>query len=163
MVNAYGLFIFFDGPNIGSGTDRSAFRDSSIEAKYQVDMNAAGLDPDEYAYLGDKIYENHPPSWLALLKNPPVAPNPAEHFESIESTCRTSAEWGNSKLTENWKALTFEYKNKIQMSAVGRDVIVAALLTNCLVLLHGSQTREFFADPLNACSLQMPSLQAYFV
>jgi hypothetical protein len=160
MVNAFGLFTMFDGPYLGRGTDRTVFRDSDINNRFQQCLRNAGMNVREYKNLGDKIYVDRQPCFLALIRSP--LPGAEELFESIESVCRTSAEWSNGKLCENWKSITFQNHLPLQLSAVGRDVVVAALLTNCLTLVQGGQTLAFFRDPDNPGALEMPSLQAYF-
>jgi hypothetical protein len=155
-VSAFGLICFFDGPHLGKDTDRSAFRDSDITNKFVDALEAAGLNSEEYAMLGDKIFVNRPPNFLSL-------PLQWQEFDNIDSVCRTSVEWSNCKITQNWKGITYSMQMKVQLSPVAQDIVIAALLTNCHTLLRGCQTHLYFQDAdNNPLLLEMPTLSSYF-
>ena len=135
-MNAFGLITFFDGPHLGRGTDRTAFRDSNILVRFRTAVQNEGLDNDQYSNFGDRIFVNRPPSFLALpivrLHGPPGV------FEGIESICRTSVEWAIGKVVENWKSLTFERQSVVGLTPIAPKTIVAVILTNTLTILNGS-------------------------
>lgn len=162
MVDAFGLILFFDGPHLGKGTDRNAFRDSNIYTIFEEAYERFGIDADgdTFAFLGDKIFVNRPPLFLSL----PFAFGEYDRIEydRIDSKCRTASEWVNGKIAENWKAITYPNKMQLQLSTVRVDIIVAALLTNCLTILHGGQVSNYFQDENNPYNLQIPTLESYF-
>lgn len=158
--SAYGLFTHSSGPHLGRGTDRTAFRESNIYHYYHECLQNEGMNPAEFAMLGDKIFVNRPPAFISLLRAP--LPGDEEDFQQVDSVCRTAIEWGNGKVTENWKYLTYPYKLKVNLSAVGQDMVVGLILTNALSLCHGNQTANFFQDPQNPLNLEMPTLEEYF-
>jgi len=53
---------------------------------------------------------------------------------------------------------------RIGLTEVARDIIVAALLTNCLTLLQGSQSHTFFSggEDGEPYVLEMPTIEKYF-
>ncbi len=114
---------------------------------------------NEYPMLGDKIFVPRPPCFLALLMNPTAA---EQVFQTFDSLIRTTTEWANGKLTMNWGYITYERQLKVGLRAVGRDIIVAALLTNALVLSNGDQTPNYFTHADQPFMLDMPSLEDYF-
>lgn len=161
VVSAYGLIMFSSGPHAGHGTDRSAFRDSNILNAYENCLREANLDPADFQLLGDKIFVNRPPAFLAMAVNP--EPGEEEMFQDIDSICRTSVEWVNGKVTENWKYLTYPYKLKLNLHDIGKDMVVGSILTNALTFFQGGQTSNYFQDsehdPFN---LEMPAAEEYF-
>jgi hypothetical protein len=128
VSSAFGLICFFDGPHLGRGTDRSAFRDSDIGLLFPEALESAGLNPAEYSMLGDKIFVNRPPNFLSL-------PLQWDDFDHIDSNCRTQIEWVNGKIAQNWKGITYHMRMKVQFSPVAQDITIAALLTNCHTFL----------------------------
>lgn len=160
-TDAFGLITFFDGPHLGKGTDRTTFRDSEILHHFRAALVTADIDPDTYGLLGDKIFVDHVPNIYALPSHAANYADPAS-FDRIDSKCRTSSEWVFCKITQNWKYIGYDDQLRIQLNDVGVDIIVAALLTNCLTLLQGNQTRHFFSSTEDPFLLDMPSLESYF-
>jgi hypothetical protein len=159
-TNAFGLVTFLDGPHLGRGTDRTAFRDSNIRARYEAGLEAAGANPADLCAIGDKIFVDRVPCFLALRMNP-TAQELA--YERIESKLRTSVENVHSKVVENWKGLRMKSNMKIGLGHVSVDVHVAFILTNALTLLQGSQVHTYFADSVNdPGGLEMPTAESYF-
>ena len=104
-VSSHGLIVFFDGPHLGRGTDRTAFRNSEMKTRFEAGLIANNMNLDDFGQLGDKIFVNRPPCFRALLLN---TPNEAVRvLDRIDSKCRTSVEWANGKATENWKSITY--------------------------------------------------------
>ena len=161
-MNPFGLITYFDGPHLGRGTDKTAFRDSNILIKFRLAVQEQGLDPDHYSNFGDRIFVNRPPSFLSL---PLVRPHgPPRAFEGIESVCRTSVEWAIGKVVENWKSLTFERQSIVGLTPIARNTIVAVILTNALTILNGSQVHSFFSlHDENPYGLEIVSLEDYFL
>lgn len=160
-VTAYGLILYSSGPHMGRGTDRTAFRDSGFRAYYENTLRQAQLDPADFQLLGDKIFVNIPPAFLAMAANP--AQGDPAYFQDIDSVCRTAVEWVNGKVTENFKYLTYPYKLKLKVHAVGKDMVVGSILTNALTLFQGGQTANFFQDAENnPLNLEMPTPENYF-
>jgi hypothetical protein len=159
--NAFGLITYMNGPHMGRNQDLGAFRDSNMLRAFEDSCLRMNIPLGDYQKLGDKIFVQRPPSFLALVRHP--AAGAEAEFECIESKCRTSVEWSNGKLKENWKFLQFKNRLSIQMSAVGQYCMVAGILTNALTLCNGSQTLSYFnnseQDPF---SLEMPTLEYYF-
>jgi hypothetical protein len=111
--------------------------------------------------MGDKIFLQRPPCFQALLRDP--APGAEEDFEKIESKCRTSVEWVNGKITENWKYITYPHQLKVQLAAVGQHIVVAAILTNALTLCNAGQVSSYFNDSgTNPFLLEMPTVEDWF-
>lgn len=159
-VTAYGLISFFDGPHLGRGSDLSAFRDSNIKQRYEDSLRHHNMLPRDYQQLEDKIVHHKPPSFLALLI---AYEEDVRDFEKLDSRLRTNVEWVNNKITENWKSITYSKRMKILVGSIAIDVIVAAVLTNALTILHSNQSHVYFSDAENnPFSLEMPSLEEYF-
>jgi hypothetical protein len=83
-------------------------------------------------------------------------------FEHIDSKGRTSVEWINGKITQDWKYITFQYQQRVFLGNVAQSITVAALLTNALTIEQGNQTALFFQDPENPLLLEFPTLEQYF-
>lgn len=160
VCNAFGIITFLDGPHLGAGTDRTAFRDSGIRQKFEAAMGAAQVDGAELAAVGDKIFVDRLPSFMALRTHP----NGQEAaYEAVESQLRTSIENVHSRVVENWKGLRMKSNMKVGLGHVAIDVKVAFILTNALTLLQGSQVHVYFSDNTNfPASLNMPSIESYF-
>lgn len=127
---------------------------------YEGCLHEYDLDPADYTILGDKLFVNRPPSFQALLRNP--QPGDEADHQLVDSVCRTSVEWTNGKVTENWKYITYKNKLRLNVHAIGRDMTVAAILTNAHTLCHGCNTHNFFQDENNPFAIEMPSLESYF-
>ena len=154
--NAYGLITFFHGPHLGHGNDLIAFRDSNIYNLFRNSLVNAGLNMNTFALLGDKIFIDRYPNFLSL---------PRGEWDALtrtDSRCRTSAEWSNDKITENWKRITYQNQLKIFLAPVAQEITVAAILTNCLTIEQGGQTALYFQNPNEPFGLEMPTLEEYF-
>ncbi len=66
VCNRFGLIVFFDGPHLGRGSDLNAFRDSDIVHRFQNSLVQANLDPHQFQLLGDRIFYDRLPCFLAL-------------------------------------------------------------------------------------------------
>jgi hypothetical protein len=155
----YGLISFFDGPHIGRFNDLDAFRVSQIKQKYEETLRDFNMPLEEFQLIGDRIFHTRLPTMLALLQQPPQA---VVELEKTEVKIRSSAEWMNGKVCENWKSLQFANHLRVEVAPVAIEIIVAAFLTNCLSLLQGGQTHSFFSDPSNCpFLLDLPSLESY--
>jgi hypothetical protein len=160
-VNAFGLYTFMRGPYTGHNNDLGAFRDSGMRKMFESSCRRCNIPVGKYKKLGDKIFTQRPPCFLALKRKPQAGAEAA--FEKAESKCRTLVEWPNGKLKENWKMLTFKHRLSVQLSAVGQYVMVGAILTNALTLLNGSVNSSTYADSdQNPFGLEMPELDDYF-
>ena len=158
VVNAFGLIVYFDGPHLGRGTDRTAFCDSQLRSRFRASLrDHLPQQAHQLSLLGDAIFVNFPPHILSL---------PAHfhyEFDQIDSNVRTCVEWCIGKLTQNWKFVDYQNAMKIMLFPVARDVVVAAILTNCLSLLQGNQTHLYFQDSVNnPYLLDMPTIEDYF-
>ena len=78
------------------------------------------------------------------------------NFNKAMSSARVSVEWLFGDIVEYFKFVDFKKNLKIGLSAVGKMVIVWALLRNALTCLHGNAT----ADVLE---LDPPTLEEYCV
>jgi hypothetical protein len=118
------------------------------------------VDPASLAAIGDKIFVDRLPCFLALRSRPTAA---EVAYERIESKLRTAVENVHSKVVENWKGLRMKSNMKIGLGHVSIDVHVAFILTNALTLLQGSQVHAYFSDAANdPGGLTMPTLESYF-
>lgn len=151
--------MFFDGPHIGRHQDLNAFADCEIKYRYETILGNHGLNPAEHQILGDALFPNRPPSILSLTPSPP---QDIFEVEALDRLTRGCAEWCNSKITENWKGITLPGRMKLELFPVAQEIVVAALLTNCLTILHGHQAQTFFASTDYPFLLQMPTLEEYF-
>lgn len=137
--NHFGLIVFFQGPHLGRGNDLTAFRDSEIVHQFETSLIQAQLPLVEFNLLGDRIFYNRPPCFVALPRGV------FDEETATDSKCRTAIEWCFRMITENWKRITYPNIMRIFQGVVAQEITVAALLSNCLTLLHGSQTTAFFS------------------
>jgi len=137
--------VSFLGPFMGKDPDTSAFRDSNILNLWREALTQAGLDPDMFDFIADKIYAQRS-NCKALLSEPMT---PQERIDNaIDQMVRVPVEWGLGKMATNWKSIIYADGQKIQVRDVKRDVIIAALLTNALTILNCGQNIQFFTPAL---------------
>lgn len=149
------------GPFTGHNQDLGAFRDSDMRQMFESCCLRLNIPLGDFMKLGDKIFHQRPPCFLALKRKPQLGADAG--FEKIEEKVRTLVEWPNGKLKENWKMLTFKHRQSVQLTAVGQYVMVAAILTNALTLLNGSVNSSTYSDSdANPFGLEMPTLENYF-
>lgn len=79
-----------------------------------------------------------------------------EHYNTCMSSVRTSVEWLFGEVLNEFKFLDFKKNLKIQLSSIGKQYIVSAVLTNALTCLYGNQVSNHF-------ELNPPSIQEYFL
>ena len=132
---------------------------SRIKQKFEQTLTDHNMAHEDFQLLGDKVFFNRFPTMLALLQQPPEEDL---ELEKTESKLRTSSEWMNGKICENWKSIKFVNHLRVGIAPVAIEIIVAAFLTNCLSLLQGGQTHSYFSDPTNApFLLNLPTLESY--
>lgn len=113
--------MFFDGPHLGRGTDRSAFQDSNIRTKFENALLDAQKELASYSLLGDKIFRPAPPCFKSLATDPATVEQQRERVVDVKG--RGSVEWTFGLITENWKFITYAHHLKIELSAVSRDIL----------------------------------------
>ena len=91
------------GPFTGPNNHLGAFRDSAMREMFESSCRRCNIPRGHYQKLGDKIFPQRPPCFLALKRRP-------QPGEKIESKVRTLVEWPNGKLKENWKMLSFKQR-----------------------------------------------------
>lgn len=76
-------------------------------------------------------------------------------FNQSMSAVRISVEWIFGDIINYFKFLDFKKNLKLQLSAVGKYYLVAAILRNALTCLYPNETSKFFdVDP--------PTIDEYF-
>lgn len=90
----------------------------------------------------------------APFRNAVLTPQ-MQDFNKSMSAVRDSVEWIFGDIINYFKFLDFKKNLKLQLSAVGKFYIVAAILRNALTCMYPNETSQYFG-------LEPPSLQEYF-
>ena len=75
-------------------------------------------------------------------------------FNKGMSKVRVSVEWGFGMISTYWAFCDFPKNQKIYLQHVGKQYVVAAILTNLLTCFYGSKTSTFF-------NMQPPTPEEY--
>lgn len=76
-------------------------------------------------------------------------------FNKSMSAVRTSVEWIFGDIVNYFKFLDFKKNQKLQLSAIGKYYLVAAILRNALTCLYPNETSKFFG-------VEPPTIDEYF-
>lgn len=90
----------------------------------------------------------------APFKNAVLTPQ-MQDFNKSMSAVRNSVEWLFGDIVNYFKFLDFKKNLKLQLNAVGKFYIVAAILRNALTCMYSNETSQYF-------ELEPPTLQEYF-
>lgn len=132
---------------------------SEILERVEEALEAAGMNPDEYDILGDKIYPNR--RCLKAMYTDPMTPQAAID-NTQDGDGRASGEHFNASVATLWNAITFARHQRVQVSQVAKAYIVAVLLTNAYSLFEGNQTLAQMTDVDFPNELIMPTPESYF-
>lgn len=78
----------------------------------------------------------------------PVFTEDMQAFNEARSSVRESVEWLFGDVLNSFKFLDFKNNLKLELSAIGKKCIVAALFKNILTCLYSNSTSTFFQlDP----------------
>lgn len=90
----------------------------------------------------------------AQFRNARLTPQ-MNNFNAAMSSVQQSVEWLFGDIVNYFKFLDFKKNLKLQLNAVGKFYIVAAILRNALTCMYYNETSRFFG-------LEPPTLQQYF-
>ena len=144
-----GLIVNLYGPIAGSRHDSYLLSQSgllNLLERYSYAPNGQPL-----CVYGDPAY----PFSEKLQTGFKNASTPAEDlYNQRMSSVRVSVEWVFGDVIERFKFTDFSKMQKIGLSAVTKQYVVSALLSNARTCIHGSVTSEYF-------SCKPPSLESY--
>lgn len=147
LVILYFYFYFSEGRKHDSGM----LADSGL--LQQLSQYAFSSTGDPMCLYGDPAY----PLRIHLqapFRNAVLTPQ-MHFFNESMSSVRESVEWLFADIVNYFKFLDFKKNLKLQLSAVGKFYIVAAILRNALTCMYFNETSKFFG-------LEPPTLQEYF-
>lgn len=146
-----GIIAQLFGPVEGRKHDSGMLADSGLPQ--QLSQYAFSSTGDPMCLYGDPAY----PLRIHLqapFRNAVLTPQ-MHFFNESMSSVRESVEWLFADIVNYFKFLDFKKNLKLQLSAVGKFYIVAAILRNALTCMYFNETSKFFG-------LEPPTLQEYF-
>lgn len=146
-----GMIVSMYGPMEGRRHDSTVLITSGI-------LDAFASDPDEL-FSNKHLYGDPAYGCCDYMICPfPLADpkSPEGLFNSKMSSVREAVEWSFGRLKTLWSYISTEKKMKLRQAAIGKQFLVATLLTNCHCCMQsgGNQISMYFG-------LEPPSLSTY--
>jgi hypothetical protein len=133
------------------GPVEGSLPDSVMWAKSRMQSILDEVCPNgEFCIFGDKGYS-------FLLSRQLQTPFTADHcdYNYLMARVRESVEWANGLIMRQWAFLDYSKDIKVLLSPVGKEYLVAVLLTNMLTCMNGhNQISDFF-------KLKPPTIEEY--
>ena len=144
-----GLIVNLFGPVEGSRHDSYVLRISGLLQK--LEAHSFNVDGEVLCLYGDPAYPLSPHLQKGFLN--PVNQEEIQYNQAMSSV-RVSVEWIFGDVIERFKFTDFKKMMKVGLSAVSKQYVVSALLSNMRTCLYGSTTSSFF-------DCQPPALEEY--
>jgi len=138
-----GLIANLYGPIEGNRHDAAMLRESGLLNDLQrFAFDRAG---NAMCIYGDPAYPLSPHLMCPYrVWEVPVITAEMQAFNQAMSSVRVSVEWLFKDVSEYFKFIDFKKNMKLQLSAVGKQYIVSALLRNTLTCFYGNLTSQTF-------------------
>lgn len=121
-----GLFAHVSGPFAGRKHDMQMYRESGLP---DCIRRHAFVDGQQYHVIADQGYTLDGFIVTAFPRGREMTPLQQE-FNARLTRARISVEWGFGYIANYWKVLELKNKQKVLLSALGKEYLVCALLEN---------------------------------
>jgi hypothetical protein len=154
VINAFGLFVNFFGPQPGRRHDAELFRESEFERLF-----TEAIGPRLLVVYGDSAYVANQYMWKPIADVVGGLNAQQTQWNEEWARRRVAVEWSFGKMMSLWKLLSMKEKMRVQLSPVAVQIRVAALMTNLHTLCYPGLIPTYFRCEEN--DMPLPTLEEY--